>query len=176
MDTYRAIRPGSDEYAPFYAGYVAGVPDGDVLATLAQTGAGASDLLADVPEATAERAYAAGKWTLKEVVQHCSDAERIFAYRALRIGRGDATDLPGWDEQAYAPASRANARGLQSLVEELRTARAGTISLLDGLPSDAWILRGRANGMEVSVRGIAWITVGHLMHHLRIVQERYLNG
>lgn len=176
MDTYRATRPASDEYAPFYAEYVGGVPDGDVIATLADTGTEASGLLTDVSEETAGRAYAAGKWTLKEVVQHCSDAERIFAYRALCIGRGDASDLPGWDEQAYAPASRANERSLRSLLEELRTARAATISLLDGLPSHAWSLRGRANGMEVSVRGIAWITAGHLMHHLRIVRERYLDG
>lgn len=174
MRIYRTIRPEADEYAPFYAGYVAKVPDGDVLATLTHSASGATDVLGGVSEEVADTAYAPGKWTLKEVVQHCSDAERIFAYRALRIGRGDTTDLPGWDEQAYAPLSRANDRTLASLLHEFQTVRAGTLSLLDGLPKEAWTRCGRANGMEVSVRGIAWITAGHLLHHLGIIRERYL--
>lgn len=174
MTIHRSTRPSQDEYAPFYAGYVAAVPDGDVLATLSHSLEGALELLGSVSEEVAESAYAPGKWTLKEVVQHCTDAERIFAYRILRIGRGDTTDLPGWDEQTYAPASRANERTMQSLVEELRTVRDATLSLLRGLPVDAWTMRGRTNGMDVTVRGIAWITAGHLLHHLRIVRERYL--
>src|SRR5690606_9484208 len=110
----------------------------------------------------------------KEVVQHCADAERIFAYRALRIGRADTTDLAGWDEQAYMEPARANERTLLSLTDELRSTREATLSLLEGLPEDAWPRRGRANGMDVTVRGIAWITAGHLLHHLGIVRERYL--
>lgn len=176
MSTHRATRPGSEEYAPFYQAYVASVREGDVLTTLAQGADAASDLLRGVSEAQAEQAYAPGKWTLKEVVQHCTDAERIFAYRALRIGRGDTTDLPGWDEQAYAPASRANERSLPSLLDELRAARTATVSLLEGLPSDAWTQQGRANGMDVTVRGIAWITAGHLLHHLGILRDRYLTA
>jgi len=174
MRIYPAIRPQSDEYAPFYAGYVAKVPDGDVLATLSHSASGATDVLDGVSEEVANSAYAEGKWTLKEVVQHCSDAERIFAYRALRIGRGDTTDLPGWDEQIYAPMSCANDRTLASLVHEFQTVRAGTVSLFEGLPTEAWSRRGVANGMGVSVRGIAWITAGHLLHHLGIIRERYL--
>jgi hypothetical protein len=174
MTIHRTTRPSQDEYAPFYAGYVASVPDGDVLSTLSHTLEGALELLGSVSEEVAESAYAPGKWTLKEVVQHCTDAERIFAYRILRIGRGDSTDLPGWNEQAYAPASRANERTMQSLVHELHTVRDATLSLLGGLPADAWAMQGRANGMDVTVRGIAWITAGHLLHHLRIVRERYL--
>ena len=174
MTTNRSIRPSQDEYAPFYAGYVASVPDGDVVATLSHSLEGALELLGSASEEVAERAYAPGKWTMKEVVQHCADAERIFAYRILRIGRGDTTDLPGWDEQTYAPASRANERTMRSLVDEFRTVRDATLSLLEGLPADAWTARGRANGMEMSVRGIIWITAGHLLHHLRVVRERYL--
>jgi hypothetical protein len=174
MTNHHSTRPSQDEYAPFYAGYVASVPDGDVLGTLSRSLEGALELLGSVSEEVAESAYAPGKWTLKEVVQHCADAERIFAYRILRIGRGDTTDLPGWDEQTYTPASRANERTMQSLVEEFRTVRDATLSLLGGLPADAWTMRGRANGMEMTVRGIAWITAGHLLHHLRIVRERYL--
>lgn len=174
MKTFRTLRPVEGEYAPFYAGYIANVPDGDIVATLAHTADGASELLGGVSDEVAELAYAPGKWTLKEVVQHCADAERIFAYRALRIGRADTTDLAGWDEQAYMEPARANERTLLSLTDELRSTREATLSLLEGLPEDAWPRRGRANGMEVTVRGIAWITAGHLLHHLGIVRERYL--
>jgi hypothetical protein len=171
---HRATRPEADEYAPFYAGYVAKVPGGDIVATLGHSGRGTLELLGGVSEETARLAYAPGKWTLTEVVQHCCDAERIFAYRALRIGRGDATDLPGWDEQAYMPLSGAADRTLRSLVEEFRTVREATTSLFASFPEHAWERRGRANGMDVSVRGIAWITAGHLLHHMGIVRERYL--
>jgi hypothetical protein len=174
MNLHRSTRPAAGEFAPFYAGYIAQVPDGDVLETLAQSLSDATELLGGVSEEVAERAYEPGKWTLKEVVQHCTDAERIFACRALRIGRGDTTNLPGWDEQLYAPASRAQDRTLASLTDELRTVRAATISLLEGLPAEAWTRRGRANEMEVSVRGIAWITAGHLLHHMNILRVRYL--
>ncbi|MEX2467893.1 MAG: DinB family protein [Gemmatimonadota bacterium] len=174
MSEHRTLRPTSDEYAPFYAGYVAKVPDGDVLATLAHGVEETAGVLDGVPEETAERGYAPGKWTLKEVLQHCTDAERIFAYRALRIGRGDTTDLAGWNEETYAPMSRANDRTMASLVDEFRTVRESTLSLLEGLPADAWTRRGRADGREVTVRGVVWITAGHLLHHLGIIRERYL--
>ncbi len=131
-------------------------------------------LLHDVEEAVASTAYAPGKWTLKEVILHCSDAERIFAYRALRIARGDATPLPGWDEGAYAPQSEANARSVLSLLDELESVREATVTLFDGLPEAAWTRRGVANGHPCSVRGLAWITAGHLLHHMDIITERYL--
>jgi hypothetical protein len=174
MIPYRSIRPGADEFAPFYAGYIAKVPDGDVVDALIGGAEIAAALLAGVSEETAMRRYAPGKWTLKEVVLHCADAERIFAYRALRIGRGDVTDLPGWNEQAYAPLSGANARTLDSVLDELQSVREASVTLFEGLPEDAWPRRGTANSMPVSVRGIAWITAGHLLHHLEVMQERYL--
>lgn len=174
MTQHRSLRPASDEFAPFYEGYIAKVPDGDILATLAHSAEGIADLLGGVPEEVANSAYAEGKWTLKEVVQHCADAERIFACRALRIGRGDRTELPGWDEQAYMGPAAVGRRTLPSLAAELRAVREATVTLFDGLPDDAWTRRGIANGSEVSVRGIAWITAGHLLHHLGIIRERYL--
>jgi len=174
MATHRTTRPAPDEFSPFYAGYIAQVPDGDVVEALIGGAEIAAALLHDVTEETADRAYAAGKWTLKEVIQHCADAERIFAYRALRIARGDATELPGWDEKAYAPESGANARTLESLLDELESVREATVTLFEGLPADAWTRRGTANGVAVSVRALAWITAGHLLHHLEVVQERYL--
>ena len=135
----------------------------------------ATALLHDVDDDRAAGAYAPGKWSIKTVVQHCTDAERIFAYRALRIARGDATDLPGWDEQAYAPMSAADDRPLEQLLRELETVREATVTLFEGLPVEAWARVGRANGHPVSVRALAWITAGHLLHHLDILQDRYLS-
>jgi hypothetical protein len=135
----------------------------------------ATALLHDVDDARARSAYAPGKWSVKEVVQHCTDAERIFAYRALRIGRGDTTPLPGWDEQAYAPISAANDRPLDELLRELETVREASVTLFEGLPADAWTRAGTANGSPASVRALAWITAGHLLHHLDILQDRYLS-
>jgi hypothetical protein len=135
----------------------------------------ATALLHDVDDDRAEGAYAPGKWSIKMVVQHCTDAERIFAYRALRIARGDATELPGWDEQAYAPMSAADDRPLEQLLRELETVREATVTLFEGLPVEAWERLGRANGHPVSVRALAWITAGHLLHHLDILQDRYLS-
>ncbi|MDH5235723.1 MAG: DinB family protein [Gemmatimonadota bacterium] len=174
MPAYRTTRPAADEYAPFYAGYLQQVPDGDVVEALIGGAEIAAALLHDVSEEVAQKAYAPGKWTLKEVVQHLADAERVFAYRALRFGRGDTTELPGWDENAYAPASGANDRSLESLLDELESVRESTVTLFEGLPEEAWTRRGKANGQAVSVRALAWIAAGHLLHHLEIIQERYL--
>ena len=135
----------------------------------------ATALLHDVDEARARSSYAPGKWSVKEVVQHCTDAERIFAYRALRIARGDTTPLPGWDEQAYTPISAANDRPLEQLLRELETVREASVTLFEGLPADAWTRAGTANGSPASVRALAWITAGHLLHHLDILQDRYLS-
>lgn len=174
MSAHRFIRPSEDEYAPFYAGYVGRVPDGDVVEALIGGVEIAAALLHDVDEERALRAYAPGKWTLKEVVLHCTDAERISGYRALCIGRADATELPGWDEQAYAPMSGANARTMESLLDELESVREATVMLFEGLPAAAWTRHGRANGQRISVRALAWITAGHLLHHLEIIQDKYL--
>lgn len=174
MAAFRSIRPSPDEYPPFYAGYVAKVPDGDVVEALIGGAEIAAALLHDVGEERAGRAYAEGKWTLKEVLLHCADAERIFAYRALRIARGDATPLPGWDENAYAPESGANARVIDSIMNELESVREASVTLFEGLPEATWSRSGHANGKPITVRALAWITAGHLLHHLGVIQDRYL--
>lgn len=174
MSKHRRIRPGADEFAPFYSGYVAQVPDGDVVDGLIGGAEIASALLGDLPDDLASKAYAPGKWTLKEVVLHCADTERIFAYRALRIARGDITPLPGFDENAYAALSGAAQRSLEDLVDELLSVREASVTLFSGLPADAWTRRGTASEQSVTVRGLAWITAGHLLHHLDVVQDRYL--
>jgi hypothetical protein len=174
MSAHRRIRPAADEFAPFYAGYVQQVPDGDIVEALIGGAEISAALLGDLPDDLASRAYAPGKWTLKEVVLHCADTERIFAYRALRIARGDTTPLPGFDENAYTPLSGAASRTLEDILDELQSVREASVTLFSGLPSEAWTRRGMASGKEVSVRGIAWITAGHLLHHMGVIQDRYL--
>jgi hypothetical protein len=174
MSAHLRIRPAADEFAPFYAGYVQQVPDGDIVEALIGGAEIAAALLGDLPDDLASRAYAPGKWTLKEVALHCADTERIFAYRALRIARGDTTPLPGFDENAYTPISGASSRTLEDILDELQSVREASVTLFSGLPPEAWTRRGMASGKEVSVRGIAWITAGHLLHHLGVIQDRYL--
>lgn len=173
MSIAATVRPAQDEFAPYYAPYVAAVPDGDVTRTLAHQGDSFLARLKDQSEAQANHAYAEGKWTVKQVVQHITDAERIFAYRMLRIARGDATPLSSFDENAYAAAGGANDRPLDTLLGEYAAVRGATLALLRWMPEDAWTRRGTASGKEVSVRGLAWITAGHAMHHERMLVEKY---
>ena len=167
-------RPASTEYAPFYAGYVARVPDGDLLQTLEAGLAEYTEVLGPLPESRGDFAYAPGKWTLKELLCHVIDAERVFAYRAMRIARGDTTPLPGFDEKAWVPNSGAARRTLADLLAELTAVRAATIALLRHLPEESVGRQGTASENPVTVRGLAWIIAGHPIHHLGIVRERYL--
>jgi len=175
MTAPRFLRPEASEYAPFYAGYVGLVPDGDLLDTLERQGEDTARILGGLPEARGDHAYAPGKWTVKEVLGHLADGERVFSYRALSFARGDATPLPGFEENVWVPASGARDRTLSSLVAELRAVRAATLALLRGLPPGADLRRGVANEQEISVRGLAWVITGHERHHLKILRERYLD-
>jgi hypothetical protein len=107
------------------------------------------------------------------VVGHLIDAERIFTYRALRIARGDATPLPGFDENAYVVTAGSDGRTIADLADELRSVRESSVRLFTSFPDEAWSGRGNASGKEISVRALAWITVGHALHHLRLLRERY---
>ena len=119
-------------------------------------------------------AYAPGKWTIKQVVGHICDAERIFAYRALRFARGDVAPLPGFDENAWMPAARFDARPLGDLAAELDAVRRATLALLRTFDADALARRGTANNKEISVRALAYVIAGHERHHVGILRERYL--
>ncbi len=173
MSTVATVRPAPAEFAPYYGPYVEAVPDGDITRTLAQQGEVFLARLKTVNEDRAAFAYAQGKWTVKEVIGHITDTERIFTYRILRIARGDATPLAAFDENAYAAECGANARPLDSLLGEFAAVRGATLALLRWLPEAAWARRGTASGKEISVRGLAWISAGHAMHHERILTERY---
>jgi uncharacterized damage-inducible protein DinB len=167
-------RPASDEHAPYYSRYVDRVPEGDVLDLIERQAQETADFLRGIPAHLHEHRYAEGKWSIKEVVGHLADTERVFAYRALRFARGDQTPLAGFDENAYTPAGEFDARGFASLVDEWLSVRRATVSLLRGLPPGAELRRGRANDQEISVRALAWVLAGHVIHHTGILRERYL--
>lgn len=169
-------RPASDEHAPFYAGYVAELPGDDALAALAAQEGETAELLAGLSEETAAFRYAPEKWSIKQVVGHLADAERVFAYRAMRIARGDTTPLPGFDEKDYVRAGGFDARPLADLAAELRALRRATLALFRGLDAAALDRRGTANDAQVTVRALAWILAGHERHHLEILRTRYLAG
>lgn len=167
-------RPDEEEYQPYYAGYVARVPDGDIVAILATQIDDTLALLRELSDEQALHAYAPGKWSIKEVIGHIADAERVFAYRALRFGRGDATPLAGFDETSYTPAGRFDERPLASLTAELVTVRRATVALFAGLPTDGWTRGGTANDARITVRALAWIAAGHELHHRDILARRYV--
>jgi uncharacterized damage-inducible protein DinB len=167
-------RPNSSEFPPYYQQYIDKVPEGSLLETLSRQGKETAALLRGVPESKALHRYAPGKWSVKEVVNHVCDAERIFSYRALRFAREDATALAGFDENAYAPASRADARPLADIVAELEAIRAATLALFRGMEPAALTRSGTASGNGLSVRAVAYIIAGHERHHIGIVKERYL--
>jgi hypothetical protein len=150
------------------------VPDGDILEMLEAQRREMGQLLAGMSEAVALRRYAAGKWSVKEVIGHLMDCERVFGYRALRFARGDETPLPGFDEQIYAPAGRFDDRRLGDLADELDAVRRATIALVRSFDAAALTRRGTANGAAVSVRALVYIIAGHERHHLTILRERYL--
>ncbi|MGD2067376.1 MAG: DinB family protein [Gemmatimonadota bacterium] len=169
----RERRPGPDEHARFYDGYLERVPDGDIVATLESQLGRFRALLESVPADRETFAYADGKWTVREVVGHVVDCERMLAYRVLHVARRDPAPLPDMDQEVWADGSNAASRSLRSLALELEAVRAATVELLEGLDDAAWDRRGVASSWEVSVRALAWIAAGHAEHHLRILVERY---
>ena len=166
-------KPATDEYAPFYQGYVDQIEEGDILEILSRQIDAASALLDSFNE-RGDHAYAPGKWTVKQLIQHVIDAERVFQYRILRITRGDKTALAGFDENDYAAAADVTSRSVEGLIGELVTVRSSTYALVLNISEAQAIQRGEASGAEVSVRALCYITAGHLEHHLRILRERYM--
>jgi DinB family protein len=170
----RAVgRPEADEIPAHFVGYIKRVPELDPVIVCAAQIEDTATLLRALTETEAMYRYGRGKWSIKEVVGHLADVERIMAYRALRIARGDATPLPGFDENAYVPVAKFDARSLADLVGELRTARTATLALLRTFDGDAWRRRGTASGKPVSVRALAFMIPGHERHHVDILRTRY---
>ncbi|MBM4192757.1 MAG: DinB family protein [Gemmatimonadetes bacterium] len=167
-------RPQADEFAPYYGRYIALVPDGDVRDHLRRQLHETIALFSGVSDDRANRGYGPGKWTLKEMILHMSDTERVFSYRLLRVARNDATPLPGFEQDDWVPHSNANRRSVSSLMLEFAAIRSATLQLADSLDPAAWLHRGTASGFGVSARALIYITAGHELHHLGVARERYL--
>ena len=161
---------------PYFGTCIDKVPDGDVIAVL-ESGIGTTrKLLGSVSEERAGYRYAEGKWSLKEVLGHMSDTERIFTYRLLTFARGDAGPLPGYDENSFTPAQESDRVPFAWLLDEFVTVRAATLALLKVIPPAAWERRGIASNNPLSARAAAWIIAGHEIHHRRVLEERYLTA
>jgi hypothetical protein len=169
-------RPASTEYAPYYEKYVSLVPEGDLLQLMSQQIKETTDLLRNITDAQGEYRYAPGKWSLKEVIGHMSDTERVMSYRLLRFARGDQTPLMGFDEKTYVNGAAFELHSVQDLLEELAAVRQATLYLLHGLTDEAWERAGKANDNDVTVRGLAFIIAGHELHHRKIIDELYLSN
>jgi uncharacterized damage-inducible protein DinB len=167
-------RPRADEYSPYYHGYVSLVPAGDVVETLERQHAETQALLAGLSDEQGAARYGPGKWSVKELVGHLVDSERVFAYRVLRFARGDRTPLPGFEQDDYVRGGDFDARTLADLAAEFAAVRRATVALLRSLDAAAWARTGAANDAEVSVRALAHIIAGHELHHVNILRTRYL--
>jgi hypothetical protein len=166
-------RPG--EYASYAEDDIAFVAGDDIARTLADQGELILSRLSALDEGEIRGLrYAPGKWTLKEVIGHLADDERIFMYRLLCVLRNDRRALDGFDEKEYVGAARFEEQSLADLIDEYRTVRAATVALLRGLTPEQWMRRGIVNGYEASVRGLAFHIAGHELRHLRTIEERYL--
>lgn len=166
-------RPNPDEYSPFQNNYISKVGDGDIVNILSELKGNTYNFLSIIPAAKADYAYAAGKWTIKEVVGHMIDAERTFAYRILAFSRGQK-ELPGFEEDEYVARSTFKSRTLADLAEEFKLVREANLFLFRSLTPQQLLATGIANGNIISVRALLYITAGHEMHHINLIKERYL--
>ena len=164
-----AMRPRSDEYGAFYAGYIGRVADGEWRARLEAQPAEYRALLAGVDDDRAALPLAPGKWSLHDVIGHVADAERVFAFRLLWFARADGSELPGFDQDAWVARVSKQSRTLAGLLDDLQAVRQSTLTLLQSIPDEAADRRGVANGSAISVRALAWIIAGHAQHHLELL-------
>lgn len=169
-------RPEAHEYAPFYAGYIQLVAEGDLLQLLESQQAATIKLLSGIAEDKAGYRYAPGKWSLKEVLGHMLDTERIMSYRALSFARGEQGQLPGFDQDEYVGHAGFDARPLESLLAEYATVRQATLSLLRSFSDEAWSRRGIMNNNRVTVRALGYVIAGHELHHLNVIRSHYLQN
>lgn len=168
-------RPDIEKIPLYYKGYVEGIPgDKELLPMLIDSRDEFIALLDDIPEEKGTYAYTTGKWTIKEMIGHICDAERVFSYRALRFGRGDMTDLPGFEQDDYVVSSRANDRPIADHRTEFMNIRNSTIDLFNGYSEKELLRFGSANGLKLDVNSIGYIIVGHLHHHKEVLKSRYL--
>lgn len=167
------LRPVLGEYPPYYESYFARMPSGDVFELLKSQPAMLRGLVGGLNEEQQLFRYAEGKWSLKEVVGHVTDTERIFSYRALRILRGDTTPMPGYDQDAFVERANFDARPLATLLDEFEALRRSNLSLLQGHAPEAYVREGTASGQRITVRAIVNVLAAHVEHHATVIRERY---
>jgi len=169
-----ALQINENEYAPFYKNYFKALGDVNLLDILNTSFEDLSAALKGLSEEKSLFRYQDGKWTIKELMQHIIDAERVLSYRALCYSRNDATDLPGFDEDWYVDNSNGNQRNFEDLLNEFSHLRAATISLFESFTPEMLQIKGSLSGSDMSVRALGFIIAGHQMHHLKIMKEKYL--
>nr|WP_027416699.1 DinB family protein [Aneurinibacillus terranovensis] len=162
------------KYNPYYDRYICLVPEENVRDILTKHLEKTTKLLSDIPEQRANYRYASGKWSLKEVLGHITDNERIMSYRLLRIARGDKTPLAGYNQDDFIRGSSFDSHKLSELIEDYMFVRRSTLTLLRGLSEEAWSRRGFVNNSELSVKALAYIIAGHELHHIKVIKEKYL--
>lgn len=172
MDPHR--RPEPSEYPPYYGAYIDRVPDGPVGDTLERQLEDTRTLLAGIPEERAGHRYRPGKWSIREVVAHVLDAERIFATRALALSRKDPAPYPGMDQDQYIAEARLSSRPLADLAAEFAALRRSNLHLFRSFDAETLDREGTANDVMFTVRAIPWIVAGHELHHMGVLRERYL--
>jgi uncharacterized damage-inducible protein DinB len=169
-----SMRPEADEHHPYYAKYIALVPQARPVQALEEQIAEMLPFLRGLSESQGALRYAPGKWSIKQVLQHVIDGERVFAYRALRAARGDRTPLAAFDENVYAEKAEAESRTMRSLVDELEALRRANVAMFGALGDEELRRRTVANEHEISARALAYIIAGHARHHAALLRERYL--
>jgi uncharacterized damage-inducible protein DinB len=170
------LKPQAGEFPAYAAMYIDLIPnDGRLLQHLEYNYANTRKLVQSIPEIKLKYRYAEGKWTIKEILVHITDDERIYAYRSLRFARKDSTELPGFEQEEYAANSGANGRSIESILHEFETVRKSTISLFENFTEEMFTRSGIANGYNVSVRALGYHIAGHEKHHINIIKERYLD-
>jgi hypothetical protein len=167
-------RPDPTEHAPYYGKYIDLVPEGDILTTLGRQLDDSLALFKSISESQADSRYAPDKWSIKEVVGHITDAERIFGYRALRFARNDQTPLSGFEQDDYVKNGGFGEQRFSDLVSQYEHVRRANIYLLRGLSDEAWARRGSSSGNVISVRALAYIIAGHELHHTEVIRTKYL--
>ncbi|GAA0343107.1 DinB family protein [Bacillus carboniphilus] len=169
-------RPTPGEYNPYYKNYVNLVPDGDLLETLSDQINKTVKLVRTLNEKQCLFRYGPDKWSIKQVIGHVTDTERIMGYRMLCIARGETVALPGYDDQLYIQHASFESQSMEELTDHLVAVRQSTIQLIKSMDEDAWLRKGNANDDVISVRALGCIIIGHEIHHRNIVKERYLNS
>ena len=175
MNSPKLSHPETTEYAPYYANYVAQVENPDIISALENQISELQGLFASISEEKGLYSYAENKWTIKELLGHLIDGERIFAYRAYRISRNDQTPLSGFEQDDYIENGYFNDAKLTDLIEEFYLLRKANLIFFKSLKDNAWLYTGTASDVPVSVRAIAYIMVGHVTHHTNILKAKYLN-